>query len=544
MSNQDGNEFDWAPPGAAGIPGPSAAPQQPVPGPQQPPMEPYFGESVVSTGTVRTGAGWGRVALLATVLVVAAAAGFALWRALDGPSGPATPEEAAAQLFESVDNEDLLGVIEVLLPSERESMVEPATDLVAELVRLDVLSDQAIDDGELADISGITFDFAHEGELGELAYEVAPLGGSESVRWVTVTDGTVEVAFDPAAAQDGLGEAALDWAGIDPAEELEIQTETVDLGAEYDRGEPLEFAVVEEDGAWYVSLWYTVAGIASDGEAPNPLAAPAPVGGGSPEEAAEQFLRSVIELDVGTGVATLDPQEFRALYDYWGRIGPDIVEGASEARGEAAAEGFSWAVESVSASSSERNGRTVATFDELAVRFASTASGAEADVLVALGGGGLSVDGTVLGAPFEVRIDQERATGHGTIEGDDFEFDIDVVTYEGYFRIGPDRVDLSREGDCLVVSVDGEREVLCDEEFGLGGSTAALDIQADWQTIADRAGTPGLTMVERDGRWYVSGFPTWMYGVTDFLKATDREQLDELVDSYRELLDSFAGPAF
>lgn len=571
MSDQSGNEPNWPPPQPGPVPSgrPPGYSQQPPGYPQQPVGQPGWGQgpgasgwtqrpgpggphqdapnggqyqgSSVEIGSVRSGAGWGRLALVGTVLVVAVAAGFAIWRALSGPSGPATPEEAAARLFESGDQEDLLGIIEVMLPSERESLVEPTTDLVGELVRLEVLSDRTIDDdGALAGTSGVTFDFPEPGQPGELAYEIAPLGGSETVQWVTVTGGTATVTFDPAVARDGLGAALLDRFGDDLGEDLEPQIDTVDFAEELARGEPLEFAVVEEDGGWYFSVWYTVAGLASDGRGPDHLAAPTPNGADSPEEAAAQFLRSAIELDVAGAMSTLDPEEFRALYDYWGHVGPDVVEGAQQARREAADGGFDWSVESVSASSEERDGRTVATFDELAVRFTSTAEGAEADLVASVSADGLSVDGTLLGAPLTLTVDQDRVTGQGTIEGDAVDIDVDLRTYEGHLQIGPDRLELSREGDCLVLSADGERELLCDEDLGLNGSSAALDIEEDWQAIGEGARTPGLTMVERDGRWYVSGFPTWIYAMTDVLAVIDREQFDELLDSSVELLDDLS----
>lgn len=515
--------------------------QTPPPGvPGQPP-DPLAsgGQSVVQEGSVRTGLPLGRLGLIATVLVLAGLGGFAVWRALSAPGGAATPEEAAAQVFEAADSEDLLGIVEAMLPSERAAMVEPMTDVMIELARLDVLSEDAVQDDRFnADLSGLSFDIPADGEPGALVYEVEPLGSSEDIRWVTVTDGDLTVTFDPQQAKELLGDRLgrmIDE--VDP--DAQIQTETVDLGEEYDRGEPVQFAVVEEDGSWYFSLWYTVAGFATDGEAPDLALAATPVGAGSAEEAASAFLEHLIEFELTGAMSLLDPEEFRAAYDYWGEFGPELAAEAAAARQDAAAQGFSWEVLSIGSGSEERNGRTVATIDELTLGFTSTDPGFEADLAIGLSADGLLIGGTVQGEPVEVRIDQQRAVGQGVIDGQRFQLDLDLVTYEGFAQVGPDRFDMTRRGDCLLVTINNEEtEEVCGDDFGTGGDPfAGLELQQEYQDTFSEIGTPGLTVVERDGRWYVSGFPTYGYMIVDFLKVVDREEFDELLDSYEELFD-------
>ena len=496
--------------------------------------------------SVKTGSPIGRLAVVGVVLLLAAAGGFAVWRALAGPTGAATPEEAASRFFESVGGDDLVGVVEIMLPSEREALVVPLTGMAVELARLGQLSDDvAGEDGQVANAPGLSVAFAESGQSGELVYEVTPLGGRQDIQWVTVTAGTATVTFDPVEAREILGEVFLDWFGAElDGAGTEIQTETVDLAVEYAQGSPMQFAVVEEGGFWYVSLWYTVAGLNTDGGAPDPLTALTPIGAASPEEVSSELVRKAIELDPAGVAALLDPEEFRVLHDYWASFGPDLTDFATRARDDAAAGGLVWSVESVTASSVERNGRTIATIDELAIGVTSTAEGAEADVRVGLSADGLTVDGTIAGEAVTVQIEGERATGRGVVDGEPFEFDIDLTTYEGFTRFGPQLTELVREGDCLRVTVDGESELVCDELYGLSGSVAALEIQEDWVAITGRAGTPGLTVVERDGRWYVSGLPTVIHSITDFLKVIDRAQIESLVANYQELLEELVEPAF
>ncbi len=501
--------------------------------------------STVHQGDVRTGLPLGRIGLIVTVLALAGLGGFAVWRALDDPGGAATPEEAAAQVFDAAESEDLLGVIENMLPSERESMVEPMTDIMIELARLDILADEAVEGDQLNSLEGFTIDFPDEGQVGELVYDIEPLGSSESIRWVTVTDGLMTVTLDPREFRDGLGERFAEWIDAEMAEEdLEVQTEIVDLGDEFDTGAPLQFAVVEEDGSWYFSAWYTVAGFATDFRAPDLALAPNPVGGDSPEQAATRFLEGVIEFDLLTAMTMLDPDEFRAAYDYWAEYGPELVDGAADVRNQAAAEGFSWDVRSIEASSEDRNGRKVATISDMVVGLVGSADGIDVDVAIGLGQEGFRVDGTVQGSPIEVLVTQERASGRGSIEGESFDFDIDLVTYEGFAQFAGDRYDMVRNGDCLTVTINGtDSETLCGDELGADPSVA-FDFQEDYQNLIDDIGTPGLTVVERDGRWYVSGFPTYAYTIVDWLKAVDEEEFDEFLDSYEELVRSFGTPDF
>lgn len=558
MTEHTGNDpGQWPPPGqpqpSAPQPGQWDATQQVAPPAagqwgQAPPHghpgqapDPFGGghQSAVDESSVRTGLPLGRIGLIATVLALAGLGGFAVWRALAAPAGAATPEEAAAQVFEAADSEDLLGIVEAMLPSEREAMVQPMTDVMIELARLDVLSDDAVQGDQVnADVSGLSFDIPAEGEPGALVYEVEPLGTSEDIRWVTVTDGDLTVTFDPQQARELLGDRLGRMVeDLDPA--AETQTETVDLGEEYERGEPVQFAVVEEDGSWYFSLWYTVAGFATDGRAPDLALAATPVGAGSAEEAASLFLENLIELELTGAMSLLDPEEFRAAYDYWGEFGPEVAAEAASVRRDAAAEGFSWDVISVGAGSEDRNGRTVATIEEMTVGFTSTAVGSEADLTVGISVDGLVIDGTIQGEAVQATIDGERAVGQGTIDGQGFEFDLDLVTYEGFAQVGVDRFDMTRQGDCLLITINNtDTEEVCGDDFGAGGDPfASLELQQEYQDTFSEIGTPGLTVVERDGRWYVSGFPTYAYTIVDFLKVVDPEEFDELLDSYEELLE-------
>lgn len=482
--------------------------------------------------------------LLGTLAVVFAVGGFAVWRALSGPSGGAdTPEEAASMFFGSVNDEDLLGVAEIMLPSERESVLKPSAAVLVELARLDLLSDNAVDgDGNVQDFSGLEFDIPGPDEVGALQYEVTPIGGREDLHWVVVTDGLIDVTYNPQELVDGLGGRFAEWINEESTpQDMEIQTSTLDLREEFEFGEPLQFAVVEENGSYFVSLYYTVAGLATDQQAPNFARAPEPVGSGTPEAAVVDMMTNLVALDAEGVLTMMDPEEFRAAYDYWDTYSPDMVQALDDALFEASREGFSWKLASAQASSENRNGRRIATIDEMVFEVSSVAEGAEAELTITINADGLILQGTVLGGPVDLMISAEAIKGSGTIEGELIEVDFNLLTYEGYYSFGGERVDVTREGDCIVLRFSGDFQEFCDEQIGLQGSNSMLDFQRDYEDAFGDVGAPGFTVVERDGRWYVSGFPTFGYAMVDGLKALDKEEFDRLIESYEELLESTLG---
>ena len=85
-------------------------------------------------------------------------------------------------------------------------------------------------------------------------------------------------------------------------------------------GDPVRITTVEQDGRWYVSLWYSVAEVARTGagltEVPEQDQAIVPDGGDSPEAAMDQFLERAASLDIEAMISSLDPDEAEALQRY------------------------------------------------------------------------------------------------------------------------------------------------------------------------------------------------------------------------------------
>jgi hypothetical protein len=74
----------------------------------------------------------------------------------DGDGGASSPEAVGLQLFEALGNEDALGVIDLLLPGERETFRQPVIDLFDNLRRIEVIDPSA----SLGKVGGLDFEFS------------------------------------------------------------------------------------------------------------------------------------------------------------------------------------------------------------------------------------------------------------------------------------------------------------------------------------------------------------------------------------------------
>ena len=195
--------------------------------------------------------------------------------------GSKTPEGAVEAMLDSLSANDVLGVLDHLVPGEREVIKDATVDYVDELSRLGVLSD----DLDLSAVPG--FEFSHEG----MTYDVEQ--ANERVWLVEITGG--EITLGANVADLPLGEMLFDRFDLDAIGPTD--TTTIDV-AEEAGDVQLRVAVVEEDGAFYVSSYYTVAELAAASEGYTLPATPIPaVGAATPEEAARGMIDAAIALD-------------------------------------------------------------------------------------------------------------------------------------------------------------------------------------------------------------------------------------------------------
>ncbi len=318
--NDNGGASSWGPPSSGPVGPPIAAPNLGTP--TSPPLgipggipggttptapELSFDEPTRPPGRSRIALG----GLVVGVVALGAAGVFAIGQLRSNTSGAASPEDVGTEFMEALEHEDVLGLMDLLLPGEREVFRQPMVDLVSELSRLEVLSAEAT----LADLAGLDIDMTNE---------------STEVESTNVADiSNITMSATMSASIDGdqlpIGDLISDLAGdrFTPSD-LDLPTTTDEFS--------LPMTVVEEDGRWYLSVFHTAAeAIRGQLGEPIPDVGLVPTGGSSPEGAIDVLLDGVEQLDLAKIVSAINPNEAAALQRYAPMFLDDIDELASEA---------------------------------------------------------------------------------------------------------------------------------------------------------------------------------------------------------------------
>lgn len=254
---------------------------------------------VAEAPTERRRPGRSRITLLAVGIALLLGGGVFAATQIGRGSGADTPAGAVDRLFDALNDEDFLGVLESLAAGERDALVGPTQNMVAELKRLEVLSGAA----NLRAFKGIDLRFSG------LRYETTQLTGTLAA--VKITRGKAEVTLDPGRLPLGA------YIRETFADDLAEAEPTTDSDGVPDGDSSI--VTVKEGGEWRVSLWYSVAESARL-EAGLPLPDPAERlvarGAASPEAAVDEFVRAGARFDVKRLFELLPPDEARALHDY------------------------------------------------------------------------------------------------------------------------------------------------------------------------------------------------------------------------------------
>ena len=305
-NNGDGISFD--PPRTEGPSnaGPPLVPPPPPPPPSgvyQPPFQAAaFGSqaspptaTVVSTGIPgRRGRGKVVGGLIAVVALVGAG-GFAITKIVSGnDGGAANPTEVGTRLMDSLAAEDALGVVDLLLPGEREMMRQPLIDIVDNLKRLKIADSTA----SLDKVGGL-----------DLSYEDVQVDPTDTnvddVADIRITaTGTASVDGDTVPIGDLLIDEA--FGGERPQLGSEPQSSAIDW----------KVATVKRDGRWYLSALYTIAESSRGDGVEIPEAGVVARGSDTPDGAVQAVFDAVDDLDLEALIATLNPNEAEALQRY------------------------------------------------------------------------------------------------------------------------------------------------------------------------------------------------------------------------------------
>lgn len=329
--------------GSSGVP--YLPPRPPSPSLPPPPVSPTFPSvapatlPVVDTATP-SGSGRGkRIGAVAGVAALLAAGTFAVVQITgnDSAGGAASPQEVGTLLVESLDSADVLGVIDLLLPGERETMREPMIEMFDNMRRLGVLAD----DASLSGIGGFELDFAD-------IQVVAEPTNVDDISNVAVS-GSVTASID--GSKVPIGDLIIDdlLGGERPDMSMDASTEEFD---------DLRFTAVEQDGRWYMSLFHSVAERAR-GDRPIPAEPITARGADTPEGAVDALLTAVQDKQLGVALGLLDPTEFEAVQRY----APLFLADAQQALDDA---GIVWSITDRAYTVDGSGNRRAVTIDSLA----------------------------------------------------------------------------------------------------------------------------------------------------------------------------------
>ena len=137
--------------------------------------------------------------------------------------------------MESLDQEDFLGVIDLLLPGERDTFSEPAQELVSELTRLEVLTE----DASLSDLTGLRRHPRRPQRPASSATNVDDIVNITMVADAHRHDRTARSFRSVTLVTDSFGE------DVDLGE-----LDTTESGLDFQ----FPMTAVEKDGRWYLSV--------------------------------------------------------------------------------------------------------------------------------------------------------------------------------------------------------------------------------------------------------------------------------------------------
>ncbi|MEP7113387.1 MAG: hypothetical protein ABI862_08990, partial [Ilumatobacteraceae bacterium] len=305
-TSDDGIMFDpprpvVAPPtGPPLLPPPSTVGQAPLSPPQLQP-QPFVPQADAATATIVSSSTGGKrsrgrvVGGLIAVIALIGAGGFAISKIAAGDDGgAANPTEVGTRLVDALGAEDALGVVDLLLPGERDMLRQPMIDLVDNLKRLE--------------IAGSTANLDKVGGL-DLAFEDVRVVSTET----NVDDiSDIRITATATSSADGanvpIGDLLIDEAfgGHRPVLDSESRASDIDW----------KLATVKRDGRWYLSAFYSIAENVRENGHDIPATPIIARGADTPEGAVQAILDAVADRDLEGLIATLNPNEAEALQRY------------------------------------------------------------------------------------------------------------------------------------------------------------------------------------------------------------------------------------
>jgi hypothetical protein len=425
----------------------------------------------------------GRFVVIAVGVVIAlAGAAFAVTQLASSTDGASSPEGAVHDMFNAIDREDIVGVLESLPPGERDVVKDPFVDTANELKRLGIFSDSL----DLHKVPG--FDI----EVKDIGMTTDTLG--DEVVAVHINQGTVKASTIPDSVP--LGDTLkniVDDAGGDI--DIPRSTETTDLA-----DNPLDLVTIKEGGGWHVSLFYSIAELIRKevgADKPDFGHGVIPDGASTPDGAVREMADAIADLDVEKMIALLPPDEMRALQDYAPLFLPDAQRAIDDIKDQ----GYDVKVDRLD--------------------LTTNGSGDTRTVLVK----GIKVSGDTPDG--ELSFDYDGKCVTVTVPEDS------GITFSDD-NSGSGSSDSGSSGSG---SSDDTTQKICTSDAAKSTDLGELgDVLKKVQTDS-----VGFIVVNRDGKWYLSPSRTIGTAVTTILKALDKSDINKLFEALSSVAVTEAG---
>jgi hypothetical protein len=443
-----------------------------------------------------------RAGVIAAVTALIGAGGFTTYSFLgaSNDAGAATPQEAVQTFISAAEHEDVLGMIDVTAPEEVAALHAALDSITADAQRIGALGTDLHTSGvQGVDVSAD--DLTLQTEFLE--------GGLASVR---ATSGTISVTFDAQKFPFGDNLRAVIGADTKPG------TASTTLSND----DPIALLMtVQRDGRWYVSLEYTAAEYlrrANGWEAPGPVSR-TPVGFDSPEAAVTGFYERLATLDFQSVLDTIAPGE-----DAMAWLSEAWLADAKAAIDRGRVDGWSVNVSGLTY-------ETVGTGDHLTLQPSTfTISGTVPDHYSGNADPSLptvveSSSGTqwalVPPGPLPETTDGLSFSSDFPLVGN---YNMTNVLEDGkiaplqFPQVGPQPFTIQRVDGCTTFTGNGSLSI-----FGIGRTPGATTVDGGYKVCDDTGASgaisvllltagfkelPAVSVVQTDGKWYVSPLGT------------------------------------
>ena len=280
----------------------------------------------------------GRISLVALVL----ATGAFLVVGRQEQSGAASPTEVGEKLVKAIEESDILGVIDIMEPGERDLLKEIFLDGATELDRLGIIKKSSQSQSKL---------FQYQIQNLQLQEQYI----SDDICNVTIS-GTVSGSLN---GQTELGDVFRDSSTFDNIQTIQdlvyelTNNSSTSVQQNFDE---LTFTTIKHDGRWYASIGFTLAEQIrlESGKSLNATGLTLS-GKETPEEAVNSLFRAIEVIDLRGVLQELDPREFAPAQRYADLFVPSLQRNLLE---EDSLGGLDWDITNITTEVIEKSSST------------------------------------------------------------------------------------------------------------------------------------------------------------------------------------------